>query len=238
MSASLQVDVTGVDTVHDIPGRFGEGGLRELVTALDGTVGDDEEVYDALVRTFSALPLQALAERLLDAVLLKPPIPAGCEALVHAMATSAGAPWRTHEVVEDRVWLWYCHSLLHRAFPDRFEAPAVTRVTWAVTQLDPDARVPGRRTAPHDRTTFVARTLAARPGAEGLSDDLDRWAFDRVWWVEVTDRVRADADDLAARGASAEAAASGRCFLTTVQAWMPEGEAVGLSVGQTWGVAG
>src|SRR5690606_1679559 len=133
------VRVRGIATVHDIPGRFGEAGIRELVTAPGGEPAEDEDVWSAAARTFRATPPQQLAERLLDLVLLKPPIPAGCEALVRAMEDAAAPPWLTHEVREDRVWLWYCHRLLHQALPERFPPPAVQRVDLETTALDPAA---------------------------------------------------------------------------------------------------
>ncbi|MCA9570487.1 MAG: hypothetical protein KC656_21740 [Myxococcales bacterium] len=230
------VHVVSAEVVHDIPERFGEAGLRELVEALDGEIGEDDDVWEALTRAFSALPAQELAERLLDLVLLQPPIPAGCEALVRAMEDPETPPWRTHEVAEDRVWLWYCHRLLHHAFPERFPAPSITCLGLEVTSLAGDATPPGPRTSAHDRTAFVAGLLGARGGDNPLQGgDLgDDWAYDAVWSVLVGERRKATPDELTELGATPQAAASGRCLVTRLRAWLPVTSLGDLHEGSRW----
>lgn len=239
------VRVTAIDTDHTVPGRFTDAGIRELVGALGGQ--DDAEDVDAALRdTFLALEETELGERLLDAVLLQPPIPAGCAALVEAMEDPATPPWRDHDVPSDRFWLWYAHRLLHRALPERFPAPSVTRVALEVTPLEPGARPPGPRTPVRDRVTFLAHLLSGRAEGERAdgsdpftrhADDADtdeEWAFDVVWAAEVQGRVTPTPDALTALGVSAEDAAVGRWLRITLAAWMPEQAAEALTPGTTW----
>ena len=189
LTARWDVEVQAVTPTLDVPGRVTEHGLVELVEALDDTVADGEDVWAALTRACSALPETELAERLLELLLLQPPIPAYCEALVAAMHDPAHAPWRTHEVPSDRVALWTAHRILHGALPDRFPPPTIIRVDLRVHSADPSARAPGHRASPRDRTAFAARLLAARPGPHPLSghgQDIE-WAFDALWAIEIED---------------------------------------------------
>ena len=136
MKPTHAVAVAALDPDDQVPGRFSEAGLRELSAALGHPPAPDEDPWDAIATAFRALSTQDLGERLLEAVLLKPPIPAGCEALLEAMRDPSNPPWVHHDVPEDRFQLWYCHLLVHRAFPDRWPAPAIRRVTLHVWQLD------------------------------------------------------------------------------------------------------
>lgn len=194
MPNAYEVSVLEVGPADAIPGRFSDHALVEIVETLGGEVAEGQDVWEAITATFSALPRTELAERLLDAVLLQPPIPAGCEALVRRMEDPDDAPWRDHEVREDRVWLWFCHRLLHGAFPETYPAPPLLRVDLEVATTEPGIRPPGPRTPNHDRTAFVARLLAGRPGEHPLTgradDDGADWAYDVVWAAEVTGRRR------------------------------------------------
>lgn len=188
---TCHVHVVESVVAHDVPPRISEAGVREIVEALGGPDGD-LPVEDALRATFAALPFQQLAERLLELLLIQPPIPAYCESLVRQMEDAHHPPWLDHDVREDRFSLWFAHRLLATGLPDRFHAPAVRRLTLEVTPSDPAVRVPGPRTGAHEKTSFVARVL--RPFAPaGVGADDDSWAFDLVWAVEVGER-RASAD--------------------------------------------
>lgn len=200
----------------DVPGRVTEHGIVELVESFGETVADGESPWEALTRVFSALPETELAERLLEATLLQPPIPAYCEALVAAMHDPEHPPWRTHEVPSDRVALWSAHRLLHGAMPDRFPPPTVVRVDLRVHSDDSHARAPGHRAAPRDRTAFAARLLGARPGDNpmvGHGQDIE-WAFDALWAIEIEDAPEA----------------------RRVSAWMQPDLAGDLAPGTTWSV--
>jgi hypothetical protein len=189
LAARWDVEVQAVTPVLDVPGRVTEHGLVELVEVLGEHVADGEDVWAALTRACAALPETELAERLLEVLLLQPPIPAYCEALVAAMHDAEHAPWRTHEVPSDRVALWTAHRILHGALPDRFPAPTLRRVDLRVHSPDPGARAPGHRASPRDRTAFAARLLASRPGAHPMSghgQDIE-WAFDALWAIEIED---------------------------------------------------
>lgn len=189
LTVRWDVEVQAVTPGLDVPGRVTEHGLLELVEALGEHVADGEDVWVALTRACSALPETELAERLLELLLLQPPIPAYCEALVAAMHDPERAPWRTHEVPSDRVALWSAHRILHGALPDRFPPPTIVRVDLAVHSDAPSARAPGHRAAPRDRTAFAARLLSARPGHNPMSGhgaDIE-WAFDALWAIEIED---------------------------------------------------
>jgi hypothetical protein len=227
----LPFHVTVVDrvTTDEIPGRFGDASLRELLAGLGGEVADDEPAVDAVARTFAGLGDSELAERLLESLLTEPPIPAYCDALVRAMQDPATPPWRTHELRGDRVWLWVAHRLLALARPERFPAPTVERLRLEVVPRDAAARPPGRRTPAHDRIAFVASLLQGRPGAltvEAVSGP--DGAFDVLWSVEVGERRPLSPEEAAARGAPVGAVA------TVVDAWIP-GDALGaLAAGDAW----
>lgn len=239
------VRVTAIDTDHTVPGRFTDAGIRELVGALGGPAEADD-IDGALREAFLALDETELGERLLDAVLLQPPIPAGCAALVEAMQDPATPPWRHHDVPSDRFWLWYAHRLLHRALPEQFPAPSVTRVTLDVTPLEAGARPPGPRTPVRDRVTFLAHLLSGRDGGDRPADadpftrhaddaDTDEeWAFDVVWAAEVQGRSTPDPAELAALGVPSEDAAIGRWVRITLAGWMPDAAATALRPGTTW----
>jgi hypothetical protein len=238
MSERYHVEARAISTDDTVPGRFAESGLWELVGGLGGPSAG-EDVWGALREVFSSMSESQLGERLLDMILLKPPIPAGCDALLQAMKDPHRAPWLTHEVLEDRFWLWYAHSIVHRVFPDRFPAPTVCRVDLAVTTLHPDARPPGARTTARDRTRFVAQLLAGRPGENPLSGAFEHghheeWAFDVVWGCEVVGRSKPEGAVLVARGASEQDAASGRLFELSVRAWMSPQWVGGLREGEAW----
>ena len=198
MPHRFHVELIKAQAVEDIAGRFSEASMVEIIESLDGSVGEEEAPLEALQRTFAALAEDKLAERLLEGVLLQPPIPAGCVALVESMKEAGTPPWLTLDVLEDRVWLWYCHQLLHRAMPERFPAPTVTKAHLAVRMTDVAGRPPGPRTSPHDRTEFVATLLRQAP--EGLltspMGDEEGWAFNSVWWVHVDGRKKLEADEL------------------------------------------
>ncbi|HMV67099.1 MAG TPA: hypothetical protein PKA64_09625, partial [Myxococcota bacterium] len=156
--------VRAVDVADDVtvPGRIHEGGVREVALAMGAEDDEDADGWELLRRAFEPLSVQDLGERLLDAVLLQPPIPAYCETLLRRMQDPESSPWVDHEVTEDRFHLWYCHHLVHRAFPDRWPAPPIRRVRLEIMPLDAEGRPPGRRSTARDRTAFVARLLRAR----------------------------------------------------------------------------
>lgn len=233
MQGTHAVVVARVEPTHDIPPRFPEGGIVELVEAMGGEVGEGEDIDAALRRTLSALPFAEMAETLLELVLLQPPIPAYCESLVRAMQDPERPPWRDHDVAEDRFSLWYAHRLLHRALPEQWPAPVATHLVLDVVALTADATLPGPRTAPHDRTAFLARLLHARPDGgpwSKLGDDEQAWAYDVLWAVEVAPR-RSASDELAARAGAPAGAPSAR-----IEAWMPPGWTDELSAGAVWTV--
>lgn len=237
MPHPFHVHVVALDDDHDIPGRFADSGLIELAEALGHTPAEDEDAWAALATAFKALPATDLAERLLDLVLLKPPIPAGCEALVVAMKDADTPPWLTHEVREDRVWLWYCHRLLHAVFPDTYPEPTICRTRLQVTMLTTDGRPPGKRAVAHDRTAFVAHLLQHRSGDNplahtGASDD--SWAYDAIWAVEIGERTKTAEATLLERGAPADVASSGKAFELTLDVWMPQDSLGDLAADQAW----
>lgn len=235
MPHSAHVHVTGLMAVDDLPGRFGDAGLTELAQALGAPDGGAPR--ERLRAAIQAMPMAELAPRMLDLVLLQPPIPAGCEALVHAMRDPETAPWRTHEVAEDRLWLWYCHALLHDALPDAFAAPEVTRVDVEVVGLSAAVRPPGPRTPSHDRVAFLASVLQQGPGAwSARPAEVASWAYDELWAVEVGARRKPDSDELTRLGAPADEASSGRCVAVSLSGWMIDTHAAGLAVDQTWTV--
>jgi hypothetical protein len=222
MSARYHVELRAVSPDVQVPGRFAESGLWELVAGLGGPAEGDD-VWAALTAVFDAMTESQLGERLLDMILLKPPIPAGCDALLQAMKDEDNPPWQSHEIMEDRFWLWYGHYIVHRVYPDRFPAPRLSRATLAVTTLDPSARPPGPRTSARDRTRFVAAMLGGPgcPLAAAFGEDTGgEWGFDVVWACEVAGRTKLDAATLIARGATEADAESGRLVELAVHAWM------------------
>lgn len=216
---TCHVHVVDSAVAHDVPPRIAEAGIREIVEALGGP-GDDVPVDEALRTTFAALPFQQLAERLLELLLIQPPIPAYCESLVRQMQDAKRPPWLDHDVREDRFSLWYAHRLLATGLPDQFDAPEVRRITLDVTPDDPAVRVPGPRTGAHDKTAFAARVL--RPAAPaGLADDAETWAYDLVWAVEVGERR-----------ANPAGAPTTRLVVYATPGWLD-----GITAGRTWDAA-
>lgn len=224
--------VLSVQADSTIPDRIAESGLWELSTALGGREGED--VWASLSEAMSAMSLDDLGEKLLDLVLLQPPIPAGCSALLTAMQDPDAPPWVDHEVPSDRFWLWYVHHVVHRALPEQFPAPAITRVTFRTTMMS-DVRPPGKRSAPRDRTRFAARVLSGRPGshplAAGRAPTETDWEFDVVWHATVEDRRRATAEDFDV--APADPASR---FVTTMSAWLAPQWLGDLAADQHWTV--
>jgi hypothetical protein len=198
--SGLHVHLAAHAPTTDIPPRVPEHGVEEILEALGTPRAAGVPLDEALRAAFGALGDQQLGERLLDMVLMKPPIPAGCEALMHAMATREVPPWRTHEVPSDRVWLWYAHHLLHRAYPERFPPPTIHRLTlrlWADPADDAAPRLPSataRRVSVHARGALAALALRGAPGvdAPGVSHadvlaalaDAEA-AYDVVWAAEI-----------------------------------------------------
>lgn len=239
MSVPFVVQAVAVVEDDIVPGRFSEAGLVELAAALGGPSEADRDPWEALGAAFRGLTTQALGERLLEAVLLKPPIPAGCEALLHSMRDPAHPPWIDHEVPEDRFQLWYCHLLVHRVFPDVYPKPALRRVELAVWQLDAAVRAPGRRSPPRDRTAFFARLLQDRPGANpvvgqhGAGDEAPaEWSYDVVWATVFGEAARVDAADVPE--AAGVPRVEGQVLRHKVEGWLAPQWLGDLAVGQLW----
>jgi hypothetical protein len=235
--ARYDVEVVGLDAVDDVPGRVHDSGLRELAVALGGADDPDRDAWDVLGDAFRALGTQELGERLMEAVLWQPPIPAYCETLLHKMATDA-PPWIDHDVPEDRFNLWYAHHLAHRVFPDTYPAPLVRHVTLDLVTVDPAARPLGKRSPPRDRTTFAGRVLLGRQGdnplVQGEAADTQggrhEFSFDAIWAVEAAERVRLKPEELAAMGLPTDAPAQ----RNRVEVWMPAQWLGDLSIGARW----
>ena len=239
MSVPCVVQAMALAEDDIVPGRFSEAGLMELATALGAPADPDADPWETLSAAFRGLSTQALGERLLEAVLLKPPIPAGCEALLNAMRDPAHPPWVDHEVPEDRFQLWYCHLLVHRVFPDVYPKPALRRVELAVWQLDPSVRAPGRRSPPRDRTAFFARLLRDRPGANpvvgrhGAEDDAPaEWSYDVVWATVFGEPARVDVADVPDVAGATHA--EGPVLRHKVEGWLAPQWLGDLEVGQRW----
>ncbi len=243
MSDSVRVRVLSVEPAETVPGRFGEAGLRELIEVLGGKDDPDADVWELLRQTFDRHGVQDLGEQLLDAALIDPPIPAYCETLLRRMMDPNDPPWVDHEVAVDRFNLWYCHYLVHRAYPDRWPAPSVLRVSLEVTVVDPALRPPGRRSPPGDRTAFLARVLRARPGVNpiqashgGASEDASEWAFDVVWASEVSSWTKLTEEEVAAAGITAPAGFVP--FRFTAEAWTPPQWRGDITPAHEWTAAG
>jgi hypothetical protein len=244
MSIPFVVRAVVVEEADIVPGRFSEAGLVELAAALGGPSDPDADPWEALSAAFRSMSTQALGERLLEAVLLKPPIPAGCEALLHAMRDPAHPPWVDHEVPEDRFQLWYCHLLVHRVFPDVYPKPALRRVELAVWQLDAAARAPGRRSPPRDRTAFFARLLQDRPGVNPVvgrhgadADAPAEWSYDVVWATVFGEQARVDVSDVPltdSRAAAGVPPVEGQVLRHKVEGWLAPQWLGDLAVGQQW----
>jgi hypothetical protein len=243
MQSHYSVVVEEIVSDTTVPGRFAESGLWEIVEELGGPpTGDD--VWAALAQAFALHTDSKLGEFLLDMVLLKPPIPAGCDALLQEMKDAEHPPWRDHEVAEDRFWLWYCHKIVHQVYPDRYPAPEIRRVQLTVTTLSADLRPPGKRSSTRDRTRFVANLLKHRQGdnpiAEAftqIADSEAEWAFDTIWATSVLGRKKLSADELVALGATPADAATGKLFQLTIAAWLPPQWIGDLAANQTWTAA-
>ncbi len=229
MTATYSVLLRSVTTVDDIPSRFPEAGIRELIEALGGGTDDEIEVDAALRAAIEAVPFQDMAEQLLDLLLLQPPIPAYCESLVRRMDDVGNEPWRDHDVAGDRFSLWYAHRLLHRAMPERWTSPSCTRVELLVVALEPGAALPGPRSAPHDRTAFAGSLLAAAGGPlASRGDDVSAWAYDVLWAVEVGSRSPVSPDAAAALQAPSGAPSVG------VTVWLPPDLVAPSLQGTSW----
>jgi hypothetical protein len=224
------VRTVAVDIEQALPDRVADKGLWELVDAFGGP-RDGDDVWEALRACFEPLSLADLGEKLLDLILLQPPIPAGCAALMEQMKDPDNPPWDTHEVASDRFWLWYAHHVVHRAQPDRLPAPPIARVTTAVTMTEPASRPPGPRTSPRDRTRFMAALLAARVGDNPLAAAAteDDWAFDAIWHVRVDGRHRATDEELAAAGVTGD-----RLFTVAFSTWCAPRWVGDLAAGLAW----
>lgn len=240
MSAPYAARIVEVASDDTVPGRLSDAALRELAAALGGDGAPERDPWEALAEAFRALSTQQLGERLLEAMLLQPPIPAGCEALLARMTNPDDAPWRDHDVLQDRLPLWTCHSLVHRVFPDVYPAPRVGRVTLQLVELVPGLRTPGRRSPPRDRTTFFARALRDRPGADNpisatwpfdAADDAS-WSYDVVWATSFGERAAMSADDVGSAFQARPAGPSALC--TTATAWLPTQWLGDAADGQAW----
>lgn len=234
--ASYSVRAAQVGTDITIPGRIHEAGVREVALALGAEEDEDVDAWELLRRAIAPLGVQELGERLLDAVLLQPPIPAYCETLLRRMQDPASPPWVDYEVEGDRFQLWYCHHLVHRVLPDQWPAPALTKVRLEVTALDPSARPPGRRSTSRDRTAFAARLLVARGGENPLARGHDgqdvEWAFDAVWGAEVGNWDKLDEAAIAALPSPPPEGFAP--FRVTLEVWMPPQWAGDLAEGDAW----
>lgn len=230
MVGAYEVRVLEAHRVEDIPPRFAEAGIRELITAMGGEAEEDAPVDEALRAALSLHPFQQMAEQLLDLVLLQPPIPAYCESLVRAMQDPAHAPWRDHDVREDRFSLWYAHRLLHRAFPEQYPSPEARHVALQVVTASADARPPGPRTAPHERTAFAAALLPAPPHDVASGTEPGAWAYDALWAVEAAPRQALDEAACLAAGVPFPASA------TRIDLWAPPGVLDTLETGARWHV--
>ena len=241
MQPNIHVNVLAHETCTDIPGRFPDSGLRELATSLGGHVDSDDALWPTLRQCLDALPMQERGEQLMDLVLLEPPIPAGCEAMLRSMQGDDPA-WKRHDILADRLWLWYAHWIVSRTHPETFPAPTVSRVRVAVTAVSTDVRLPGKRTTPRDRAALMGSLLLARPEASPLSgrfgeDTTLDWAFDVLWSVEMVDREKPTAATLIERGATDEAANSGRLLTIVLDVYCDSAWLGDLTAGAQWHMA-
>lgn len=217
-----KVRIVARSTEDAIPDRITPSSAWELCEAFGGpgasAADDDADPYAVLHGLWAELPLQSLAERLMELMLIEPPIPAYCETLVRSMKDPDSFPWRDHEVGADRFSLWFAHFLLHRALPDDFPEPTVECLSLEARGPS-DASAPGRRSAMGDRAAFAAHLIAQ--GSHPLADPSQRtgptWAWDAVWAARVTHRA-VEADELVVR----------------VDAWVPDVVAGALRPGDAW----
>ena len=239
MTARFHVQLLDLQPDDTVPGRFNESGLWEIVEELGGSHSEGADVWLALRGVFQSMSESKLGERFLDLALLQPPIPAGCDALLQAMKDPARFPWRDHEVREDRFWLWDAHRIIHKVMPESFPAPPIHRVSLEVTLLDRRAKPPGKRTTARERTLFFGKALASAPGShpiqppEGVDAESD-WLFDIVWGTEFISRNKLAKDGLVGRGATEEAAASGKLFAVRLDGWLAPQWTEGMNAGRGW----
>lgn len=187
------VQLLSLESATLLPNRFHPSALNEITAALSGTPAP-EDAWEGLTAAFRSIPPETLSERLLDEVLITPPIPAGCVALTEAMKDRDNPPWLSHEVMADRVWLWFCHRLLSEAYPEDYPMPKVAQVDLRLTPLKAGMRPLGKRTAIRERIRTLAACMQASPTLmTSLYRDqstLDAWVFDTLWGAEITGRTK------------------------------------------------
>ncbi len=168
--------VVASSLVTELPGRGQAEDIQALVEALAGPGTPDGEAF--LATGLTAEENDAFAEDFLAELLLRPPIPAGCAALLRQMHHDQPPPWQDHEVVEDRAGLWTAHAIAHAVAPSVFSAPALSQAVIRVTPT-PSPRAWKR---PRARTLLAAHALAGAPST-GLVHPVEPWAFDTLWFV-------------------------------------------------------
>lgn len=180
----VHAEVIATRMAHTLPGRAG----AEDIASLADSLGHDGADPAAFLRDGLCVDEpDAFVSALFEQLLMRPPIPAGCAALLRAMAQGE-QPWRDHEVPEDRVGLWTAHAVAHAVAPDRFPAPTLTVVTLALHPATPLPDSAWRR--PRARTLLAAAAMAARPGAapvppsDSAAPAAGHWAFDALWHVD------------------------------------------------------
>lgn len=237
MADRYEVVTLAVGEADALPSRLTDHTLHDLLEALKVEIPDGADPRELTLETFRTWNLDRLAAEVLDVLLLKPPIPAGCEALVRGMRDAARPPWMDHEVVEDQLSLWLMHYLLHLAMPEQFPAPRARAVSLDVTNLDPEAVPPGKRSPLREKASFMARVLAQRSGDNPMAARFGQgreghapWAFDVVWEVEVGARRAHTAEEVAARGLPE----GSRVFTTRMVARLPAHWLGALEPGARW----
>lgn len=189
MSSSHEVELLGVGLAAGVPGRGERDDVDAIAEAL-GCADPDPAVF--LAEGLLGADNDAFVSRFLSELLLRPPIPAGCVALMHRIQAGE-LPWLTHEVLEDRVGLWTAHAVAHHVAPDAYPAPSVPQIQLLVRpQLDRSLLGSVR-----GRTLWAAQALSSAPGwGEVFPSPVEPWAFDTLWYVEASTTEQGSALDI------------------------------------------
>jgi len=174
--ASFEVTVVSSGHVSDLPGRGGDEDIVAIARSLGGP-SDPAEAGAFLLAGLTSTEPDTFTEDFLAELLLRPPIPAGCVALIQRIA-DGDDPWLDHEVVEDRAGLFTAHAIVHRIAPESYPAPSLPQMVLRVRP----APAPRAWRRPRPRTLWVGAALAAAPDAPGLlAGPVPEWAFDTLW---------------------------------------------------------
>lgn len=191
---SFLATILVADHTQELPGRGGEDDLVAISTSLGGPA-DPMEAATFLADGLAAEEPDTFASRFLSELMLRPPIPAGCVALIQHMA-SGDAPWLDHEVLEDRAGLFTAHALAHRVAPSVYPAPSLPHAVLRIAPAPP----PSAWRRPRPRTLLAASAIGSAPDAPAsCRQSPERWAFDTLWHVGVD--AREGAVEVDVRGA-------------------------------------